>query len=188
MNARCPTQPRAPSIKLHEPMAAIVGVGVDLVHIPRIRILLQRQAGRIRARRGDDSANEVNARDVAMESFAGKILHAKEFERWSALNKVNDRKAGVSEEQVRHLAKVWSAKEAAFKAISSLPHPRPLVWHDAILAYVKGTRRPILQYTPELLQCWRQADLQPRSPPKLHLSISHDGEYVTSFVVAEIDR
>lgn len=80
----------------------------------------------------------------------------------------------------------WTAKEAAFKAMSEysyslFPH-RKLTWHDAYLSKSPVTGRPSMNYSAQIIDTWKQAL---NSTPTLHVSITHDGEYVTSFVVAE---
>lgn len=77
----------------------------------------------------------------------------------------------------------WAVKEAAFKAISGISHPRQLNWHDAFLTYIENTKRPTLRYTDELEKEWRKN--KESEIPRLHLSITHDGDYVTAFVIAE---
>lgn len=74
----------------------------------------------------------------------------------------------------------WTVKEAAFKAMPN--HNLPLSWHDAILTKINN--RPQLSHSPGVFEAWRNAGLGDTFPA-LHVSITHDGDYVTSFVVAE---
>lgn len=104
----------------------------------------------------------------------------------------------------------WTAKEAAFKAVSGhagFEQPSPshqLTWHDAYVvkapaaAAADSGARPLLRYSERIKKTWRehhtkeslesqQASASDIPLPKLHLSITHDGDYVTSFVVAEAE-
>lgn len=68
----------------------------------------------------------------------------------------------------------WTAKEAAYKAL----HPyRTTTWKEVeiVKTHQTGTR-PLLQWTR-----LNEAD----AAVKMHLSVSHDGEYVASTVIAE---
>lgn len=84
----------------------------------------------------------------------------------------------------------WTAKEAAFKALYPHYATRETVsWHDAI---VTGRPKPRLVYSERLKEAFARQDLNSEGEkearailPTLHLSVSHDGDYVVSYVVAE---
>ncbi|KAF5363600.1 hypothetical protein D9756_000687 [Leucocoprinus leucothites] len=68
----------------------LFGIGVDIVHLPRIAAIVKRHAS---------------------HKFARRILSAKELEQWSCLQGADDPK------QVRFLAVRWAVKEAVYKAL-----------------------------------------------------------------------
>lgn len=71
----------------------------------------------------------------------------------------------------------WTAKEAAYKAL----YPRmQLSWKDLSVTKDTDGVKPHLIFSVE-----NQARHTFDDPPRLHLSVSHDGDYVISFVVAE---
>lgn len=74
----------------------------------------------------------------------------------------------------------WAVKEAAFKALPN--HLVQFSWHDAFLS--KVNKRPTLIQTTQVEKAWREAGLG-NVFPCLHVSITHDGDYLTAFVVAE---
>ncbi|KAI5892935.1 4'-phosphopantetheinyl transferase [Schizophyllum commune H4-8] len=74
---------------------AILGIGVDLVHVPHIAAALSRHPSR----------------------FPGRILSTSELSDW---RKLADAAAA---ERVRFLAVRWAVKEAAYKALSAAYRP-----------------------------------------------------------------
>lgn len=71
----------------------------------------------------------------------------------------------------------WTAKEAAYKALYPLMR---LSWKDLSVTKGPDGLKPHLIFSEE-----SRAHLTLEYPPRLHLSVSHDGDYVISFVVAE---
>ncbi|PPQ71784.1 hypothetical protein CVT26_007618 [Gymnopilus dilepis] len=127
---------------------AILGIGVDLVHLPRIKALLAR--GRT-------------------ERFASRILSKDEYLQWQSSDFSPDQRA-------RFLAVRWCVKEAAFKAMSPIVRP---TWKEVTYLSLSHLRqKPLLQYQPAL-----SADAA--RVGKLHVSVSHDGDYVFSSVIVE---
>lgn len=61
-------------------------------------------------------------------------------------------------------------------------HKLKLSWHDAFLS--KMNNRPVLHPTPQIINAWREAGLGDAFP-NLHISLTHDGNYITAFVIAE---
>lgn len=109
-----------------------VRAGVDLVHVPRLAVLLENAAFLRRA------FQPVELRDPRPE----------------------------------HLAAVFAAKEACFKALGCAPH-----WLAVIVDAAQN--RPRLSLSPEI------------APPgllSLDLSISHEGEYAVAVVVMLTDE
>lgn len=71
----------------------------------------------------------------------------------------------------------WTAKEAAFKALTGCV-ARPIrSWHDLVVRKPDGSPKPVV----ELVQAVH-ADARDF---RLHLSVSHDGDTMIAFVVAE---
>ncbi|KAF5387853.1 hypothetical protein D9615_000355 [Tricholomella constricta] len=130
---------------------AILGVGVDIVHIPRIAALLQRRGSRL----------------------ASRILSREELSQWESLPP-----SDVSR-QVRFLAVRWGIKEAAYKAM--YPTVRP-TWKELAyrgLSEGNACTKPALVYHPV-------AGTDNSRIGPIHLSVSHDGEYVFASVTIEI--
>ncbi|TFY72494.1 hypothetical protein EVG20_g494 [Dentipellis fragilis] len=125
----------------------ILGIGTDLVHIPRIAALLVRQPHRLPRR----------------------VLSPFEHPLWHALQS--------SEQRVRFVAVRWAVKEAAYKALYPTFIP---TWKE--LSYLpppSDTRgKPSLLFLPS-------SDRKASHGVKLHVSVTHDGEYAIASVVAE---
>jgi len=131
----------------------ILGIGVDVVHIPRIASLIRRRtAGKL----------------------ATRILSTQEIIRWKLISATQ-----TEAKQVQFLAVRWALKEAAYKALFPLRHPtwKELTYHplDSV-----SKRKPYLEYHPTA----RDDD----DRIHLHSSVSHDGEYVFTTVVAEVSQ
>ncbi|GAA5940015.1 hypothetical protein JCM10213_004914 [Rhodosporidiobolus nylandii] len=97
----------------------ILGVGVDLLHLPRLRSIL---------------ANRDPLR------LATRICSPRELEQWK--KEVSGDRTGEASE--RFLALRWAAKEAAYKAL--YPSFRP-TWKD--LDVRKVDKKPLLAFSPE---------------------------------------
>ncbi|EDR12832.1 uncharacterized protein LACBIDRAFT_311732 [Laccaria bicolor S238N-H82] len=128
---------------------AILGIGVDLVNIPRITALLSR-------------------RDP--QRFASRILSSDELALWQSMP-LNRR--------VQFLAVRWGVKEAAYKAMFPVARPtwKDLTYHGAKVADNGQWQKPSLTYRP------------PGSSipviDQIHVSVSHDGDYVYASVLVE---
>lgn len=125
---------------------AILGVGVDVVHLPRILALVQRRGA---------------------EALASRILSPPEMQEWQA------KRASDVSVHARFLAVRWSLKEAAYKAL--YPADRP-TWKEFAVSRLNHAK-PVLVYTPKGVSTAAQASF--------HCSVSHDGDYVFSTVIAE---
>ncbi|KAF7301333.1 4'-phosphopantetheinyl transferase [Mycena indigotica] len=113
---------------------SILGIGVDVLHLPRIFNLIKRYPSRLHSR----------------------ILSAQELLDLP----------GNHESRLRFIAVRWAVKEAAYKAF--YPHLRPS-WKDLTLR--KDGPKPKLE-----LKEWAG---------RIHVSVSHDGEYVFASVLVE---
>ncbi|KAJ7498985.1 4'-phosphopantetheinyl transferase superfamily [Mycena latifolia] len=117
----------------------ILGIGVDVVHVPRIAALLSRYPQRL--------ASRILSPQEAAQSH---LLADPTF-----------------------IAVRWAVKEAAYKAL--YPHHRP-TWKELTYHGLQNGRKPVLLYTPND----RGGNLG-----DIHVSVSHDGEYVFASVVVQ---
>ena len=141
----------------------ILGIGVDLVNIPRITALLSR-------------------RDP--QRFASRILSPDELALWHSMP-LNRRVQFLAVRYVpsnftrfsTHFSTYrWGVKEAAYKAMFPVARPtwKDLTYHGAKVA---DNRKPSLTYRPPA-----------SSIPvigQIHVSVSHDGDYVYASVLVE---
>jgi holo-[acyl-carrier protein] synthase len=118
---------------------------------------------------------------LASQHFAKRILHESEYTEWRARfdNKRAD-PTSMTPAEVTWLATRWTIKEAAFKSLPN--HLMRLSWHDAIVQKVNG--KPVVHPTAKVLSEWKKAGLQ-QEFPKMHVSITHDGDYATAYIIAE---
>ncbi|KAI0637867.1 4'-phosphopantetheinyl transferase [Trametes polyzona] len=96
----------------------ILGIGVDIVHLPRIIQLMERRTP---------------------AKLAHRILSAKELAVWNAF------RAEEAARRTRYLAVRWGVKEAAYKALFPLARP---TWKDFTFHSLSpdGLRKPMLEY------------------------------------------
>lgn len=136
----------------------IIGVGIDIVHAPRIVSLIVRRTP---------------------TKLATRILSPSELREWGAISPPTavpssttkrDLGALMAEKWFRFLAVRWATKEAAYKALFPLYKP---TWKDLTVSKVPGEGgKPSLTFESFV-------------EVKLHVSISHDGEYIVANVLAE---
>jgi holo-[acyl-carrier protein] synthase len=138
----------------------IIGIGIDIVHTPRVASLVARRTPR---------------------KLATRILSPRELREWekmapsiSATPSVAKPEKGadeiVAERWFRFLAVRWAVKEAAYKALFPLYEP---TWKDlTVFKTPEGGGKPSLAY-------------EKFAEVKLHVSVSHDGEYTVANVLAE---
>lgn len=110
----------------------IHGIGIDILHLPRLTRLLEKPYS---------------------SRFARRILTHDEYSTFSQL---------PTSRRLAFLATRWTLKEAAWKATQ----PYPSSWKDASISHIDG--RPVIKN--DLFDFMS--------------SVSHDGEYCTSFVIA----
>ncbi|KAL4241312.1 4'-phosphopantetheinyl transferase domain superfamily protein [Abortiporus biennis] len=126
----------------------ILGIGVDIVHLPRILSLVQRRSA---------------------EKLAKRILSTQELADWKKIS------GKPESQQAQFLAVRWSLKEAAYKALypAIIPTWKELTFHPL---NASATMKPCLVYNPASgVDC----------NLKLHSSVSHDGDYVFTSILAE---
>jgi len=137
----------------------IIGVGIDIVHTPRIASLVARRTP---------------------TKFAARILSPSERHEWDKLFpstpsvpvSVTERDidAIMAEKWFRFLAVRWAVKEAAYKALFPLYKP---TWKDLTVSKApEDGGKPGLTF-------------ENYARVKLHVSVSHDGEHTVANVLAE---
>jgi holo-[acyl-carrier protein] synthase len=137
----------------------IIGVGIDIVHIPRIAVLV--------------------ARGTPMK-LATRILSPSELREWETFSPripsvpVPVTRKGLNaitaEKWFKFLTVRWAIKEAAYKALFPL---YKTTWKDLTVSKVPaGGGKPSLTFDKSV-------------KVKLHVSVSHDGEYTVANVLAE---
>lgn len=130
----------------------ILGIGIDILHLPRLISLLGRRRS---------------------EAFATRILSSQELRTFQLLAEQH------GEDDIKRIAQFlgvrWAVKEAAYKAL----YPIRPTWKEVTYLSFNGTTgvKPTLVYRPV------RNDVGPTN--KLHVSVSHDGDYVYAQVIAE---
>ncbi|KAF9646497.1 4'-phosphopantetheinyl transferase [Thelephora ganbajun] len=137
----------------------IIGIGVDIVHTPRIASLVVRRtparlATRILSRR---ELCEWETLSPPISSVPGPITEGN-------LDEI------MTERWFRFLTVRWAIKEAAYKALFPLYKP---TWKDLTVSKAPmGGGKPTLTF-------------ENSAKVELHVSVSHDGEYTIANVLAE---
>ncbi|KAG1874503.1 4'-phosphopantetheinyl transferase superfamily [Suillus subalutaceus] len=130
----------------------ILGIGVDILYLPRLINLLNRRGS---------------------EAFATKILSSQELRTFQLLAEQHgeDKTAKITQ----FLGVRWAVKEAAYKAL----YPIRPTWKEVTYSSFNGATgvKPTLVYRPV------HDDVGPAN--KLHVSVSHDGDYVYAQVIME---
>jgi len=139
----------------------IIGVGVDIIHVPRIVSLVTRRTP---------------------AKLAARILSPSEFSEWETLSPQTTSTSTMTAkdsnvittgtpEWVRFLAVRWAVKEAAYKAL--FPNYNP-TWKELLVS-----KEPSSDGGKPRLRFERFENV------RLHVSVSHDGEYAVANVLAE---
>ncbi|KAH7924923.1 4'-phosphopantetheinyl transferase [Leucogyrophana mollusca] len=128
----------------------IHGIGVDILHVPRLASLFARRPSRL----------------------ASRILSVDELSIYNTLS-TNEQL------RVRFLAVRWAVKEAAYKAL----YPIRPTWKELTFTSMINGVKPSLLYHPSARPS-ASSDAS-GNVGALHVSVSHDGEYVFASVLAE---
>ncbi|KAI0069053.1 4'-phosphopantetheinyl transferase [Artomyces pyxidatus] len=96
----------------------VLGIGIDILHIPRIISLISRRPP---------------------THLATRILSPAELSTWTALP------AEDEERRARFLAVRWAVKEAAYKAFYPVLKP---TWKDLTFLRAGNSQKPVLTYHP----------------------------------------
>lgn len=84
---------------------AVIGIGVDMVFVPRIRQMIMRHAKRISRTTSKTDVQQIKGiQFLAAQEFARRIMHSKELDVWMS-NKKNTYQQ-VNDSQIQQLAKV----------------------------------------------------------------------------------
>lgn len=136
----------------------IHGIGVDLLHVPRMAALINRRgADRIASRILSPPERSAFGRLRPEQGVVTRFLSVRYVLFSSRLfHFLNGHR--------------WAVKEAAYKAL----YPLRSTWKE--LTYT--TFDPQTGSKPALVS-------HPSGRPRLHVSVSHDGEYILAYVVAE---
>lgn len=141
----------------------VLGIGVDILHLPRLRALVER-------------------RSAGAAHLARRILCRAERDQFGSLPACTEAEA---EAKLKWLAVRWAAKEAAYKALYPTFEVR---WTDLCIDKPRDARaaspKPRIRFSDEWSRSHRGAEAGPQTP-YMHLSVSHDGEYVVANVLAE---
>ncbi|AAS51355.2 ACR129Wp [Eremothecium gossypii ATCC 10895] len=141
----------------------VLGIGTDLVYMPRVVELLRR----------------MPAGSGAHARFAGKFMHARE--RAGALG---------AKDQARYVAGVWAAKEALYKAVAGADAPPAATLYRACYKEADAVGRPTLQVDAgELQRAGHMRFWEERlAGTRFLLSVSHDEDYLVAFVCHVADE
>ncbi|GAA6014615.1 hypothetical protein JCM11491_000171 [Sporobolomyces phaffii] len=111
----------------------------------------------------------------APQHLAARILSAPELVEWTDPHAERDTKAVE-----RYLSLRWTAKEAAYKAL--YPRYKP-TWKDLVVT--KRDKKPRLDFSPAFVA--KQSHDAGLDKVKMHLSVSHDGDFMVAHVVVEAE-
>ncbi|KIY49025.1 4'-phosphopantetheinyl transferase, partial [Fistulina hepatica ATCC 64428] len=126
---------------------AIIGIGVDVLHVPRLAAVYYRHFHR----------------------FPSRILSKHELSVFERL------------QRLRFLGVRWAVKEAAYKALYPMFHA---TWKDLTYSSLQiGRMKPALSFVPR-----KNISVSKLGGLFLHVSVSHDGAYVSANVIAEERR
>lgn len=177
----------------------ILGIGVDILHLPRLLQLVQRRARTSLPSHTNSNPEEPRITERAgLDKLAKRILSNSERREYDLIARSLSAADDLTQLQ-SYLANRWSAKEAAYKAL----YPKYLVsWKDLCMHKPESTsnigpidvvdlsqleaqgfrtKKPELAFSDE----WKSKHPGVDKLPKLHLSLSHDGDYVVANVLAE---
>lgn len=152
----------------------LLGVGVDLLHLTRLRAMLaRREPARLAARilSDEESAqwNDLAASPDQSERFLALRCVAKQ---------ISSREQDADRSQFSTGS--WTAKEAAYKALYPAIVAR---WAD--LTVSKQGPKPILSWSTSSPKFVRPPTVDP-DRVRLHLSVSHDADLMVAYVLAEL--
>ncbi|TPX55165.1 holo-[acyl-carrier-protein] synthase [Chytriomyces confervae] len=151
----------------------ILGLGCDIVHLPRITALLSRT-------RAKDCALPLNApvlvHQARVDHFASFIFggtESSEMKAFQAAFGKRDESRERTQRLTRYLASRFAVKEACFKAMYL---HYSLQWADVVISRSERGK-PEVSLSKHITE--------KLGPISSHVSISHDGEYAMATVIFE---
>ncbi|OBA28006.1 hypothetical protein HANVADRAFT_103590 [Hanseniaspora valbyensis NRRL Y-1626] len=133
----------------------ILGIGCDIIYLPRIRQIIQR----------DTKLKRLTA-------ISQKIMHPIEFKEYNNLLLLQDR-----ELLVKYFGSVWCIKEAIYKSMT-FKEQQKTPFFQMCKTYCK-INDPQQNNRPILIKQDKNNFI------KYHLSLSHDTEYIASYLIRE---
>ncbi|KAF9105544.1 hypothetical protein BGX29_012026 [Mortierella sp. GBA35] len=152
----------------------IIGIGIDILHVPRMRMVLGRNPQRFLARvlTKAELADFTILKQELEEQ--GKYKRLKEELDGQVDNKKLkeelDKQVNTDDRAVRFIGARWALKEACYKAMT--PHHK-LTWQD--VSVYKDRGKP----------CLHIPEKEKFGIGNAHCSVSHDGEYLVAQVLFE---
>ncbi|QLQ81445.1 hypothetical protein HG537_0F02060 [Torulaspora globosa] len=156
----------------------ILGIGTDIVHLSRFSKLLQKYPL---------SANP-NDQDTLIK-IARKFMHSREITKLQLIVAGNNN----DKHTATYIAGIWAIKESILKAFSSFVPSSEMptaqcIYTKLIYKEKKSNGQPILQFDKQFPSIVSDSELKfydkyiktPGTRPMV--SISHDGDYLVSFV------
>lgn len=144
----------------------IIGIGVDLLHVPRFYAFIRRR-GLSRISRRILSVVELDQYPLTSAPESSDLQCRYLAVRW--VIGIYD----VEWSDLRECSYRWAVKEAAYKAL----YPTyKATWKDLSLLRLDHSPKPTLSL---------DIPTAGNVPVKLHVSVSHDGEYLVAQVLAE---
>lgn len=150
----------------------IKGIGVDVVHIPRILKLI----------------NKYSDRESTLNAIIGKVMCSHEREKFQTLMKNLDVPCEVYKQRcVTYMAGIWATKEALYKSMAHFIPPYDML--PAQMIYTKlfyksnnqTTGAPQVQILNPLTTECQMLYEKYLKDTNILVSISHDGDYLIAY-------
>ncbi|GBB92839.1 hypothetical protein RclHR1_20640001 [Rhizophagus clarus] len=147
----------------------ILGIGIDIIHLPRIQTLLTRKpTSLLHFSKRILSDRELKEFNIFLSNQKKNLIITKDL----SSNNLKQDKIMINNNITKYLAVRWTLKEAAYKAL--YPHCR-LTWKDISVNKIK--EKPQLTI--------HNINQKGIDNIKIHSSVSHDEKYVISQVLIE---
>lgn len=149
----------------------IKGIGVDIVHLPRIFKLIDKYAGKRKT----------------LQAITGKVMCSKEQSHFHQLMDLWDNGSNEQQRCTRYMAGIWATKEATYKCMSSFIPSQEMLPAQTVYTQLLHKKNNPLTGAPHvdiLTQVKPQYQLfydKYLHDSKILLSISHDGDYLISY-------
>ncbi|PKC66991.1 hypothetical protein RhiirA1_535203 [Rhizophagus irregularis] len=149
----------------------ILGIGIDIIHLSRIKALLTRKpTSLLHFSKRILSDGELKEFNIFLSNQKKNLISANNLSQ----NNSKQDKIMINNNIIKYLAVRWTLKEAAYKAL--FPHYR-LTWKDISISKIK--EKPYLMI--------HNVSQKGNNNIKVHSSVSHDEKYVISQVLIEIE-